>query len=387
MVRQFPVSGPVAMADMLDPYTFDAPSTYINFSSFHEDHNADSWFDRVTNALNTPPNQRPRFETSAVNSEHKRKVLTTLSKEAVSKSTTHFCDVKSPSMRSTRLMSRKHREKLLIKMRESDLENEPPQADSPLCKLKGSRNVLVKPKIAEQQELEKIQELQKNLKKNEHSMKAAITRAGQSLNNGDPPVTKPVDFLCKTNDQLEHGSNQPERNDCNMVNFVASLRRHQLPSVQIPKRGYTIPKPFNLSQGKKRKREEALESSAEKVITFSKRTPARYCLHGHQRELEEEEVPVIKATRTPHYRVLFKLKLLEKRQVDVCPFSFFKRDKERQLQKEKRLDELRKVEVYKFKAQPLPPFYHISPFKKNVRFPSQKERYELETYNVESSPT
>ncbi|XP_041433387.1 targeting protein for Xklp2-A-like isoform X3 [Xenopus laevis] len=349
MVRQFPVSGPVAMADMLDPYTFDAPSTYINFSSFHEDHNADSWFDRVTNALNTPPNQRPRFETSAVNSEHKRKVLTTLSKEAVSKSTTHFCDVKSPSMRS--------------------------------------RNVLVKPKIAEQQELEKIQELQKNLKKNEHSMKAAITRAGQSLNNGDPPVTKPVDFLCKTNDQLEHGSNQPERNDCNMVNFVASLRRHQLPSVQIPKRGYTIPKPFNLSQGKKRKREEALESSAEKVITFSKRTPARYCLHGHQRELEEEEVPVIKATRTPHYRVLFKLKLLEKRQVDVCPFSFFKRDKERQLQKEKRLDELRKVEVYKFKAQPLPPFYHISPFKKNVRFPSQKERYELETYNVESSPT
>ncbi|XP_041432690.1 targeting protein for Xklp2-A-like isoform X1 [Xenopus laevis] len=219
-------------------------------------------------------------------------------------------------MRSTRLMSRKHREKLLIKMRESDLENEPPQADSPLCKLKGSRNVLVKPKIAEQQELEKIQELQKNLKKNEHSMKAAITRAGQSLNNGDPPVTKPVDFLCKTNDQLEHGSNQPERNDCNMVKFVASLRRHQPLSVQIPKRGYTIPKPFNLSQGKKRKREEALESSAEKVISFSKRTPAPYCLHGHQRELEEEEVPVIKATRTPHYRVLFKPKLLEKRQVD-----------------------------------------------------------------------
>ncbi|XP_041436182.1 targeting protein for Xklp2-B-like isoform X2 [Xenopus laevis] len=278
MVRQFPVSGPVAMADMLDPYTFDAPSTYINFSSFHEDHNADSWLDRVTNALNTPPNQRPRFETSAVNTEHKRKVLTTLSKEAVSKSTIHFCDVKSPSMRS--------------------------------------RNVLVKPKIAEQQELEKIQELQKNLKKNEHSMKAAITRAGQSLNNGDPPVTKPVDFLCKTNDQLEHGSNQPERNDCNMVKFVASLRRHQSLSVQIPKRGYTIPKPFNLSQGKKRKREEALESSAEKVISFSKRTPAPYCLHGHQRELEEEEVPVIKATRTPHYRVLFKPKLLEKRQVD-----------------------------------------------------------------------
>ncbi|OCT62532.1 hypothetical protein XELAEV_18043615mg [Xenopus laevis] len=261
-------------------------------------------------------------------------------------------------------MSRKHREKLLIKMRESDLENEPPQADSPLCKLKGSRNVLVKPKIAEQQEFEKIQELQKNLKKNEHSMKAAITRAGQSLNNGDPPVTKPVDFLCKTNDQLEHGSNQPERNDCNMVNFVASLRRHQPPS-----------------------REEALESSAEKVISFYKRTPAPYCLRGHQRELGEEEVPVIKATRTPHYRVLFKPKLVENRQVDVCPFSFFERDKERQLQKEKRLDELRKVEVYKFKAQPLPPFYHVSPFKKKVRLPSQKERFELETYNVESSPT
>nr|8CX6_A Chain A, Targeting protein for Xklp2-A [Xenopus laevis] len=89
-------------------------------------------------------------------------------------------------------------------------------------------------------------------------------------------------------------------------------------------------------------------------------------------------VPVIKATRMPHYGVPFKPKLVEQRQVDVCPFSFCDRDKERQLQKEKRLDELRKDEVPKFKAQPLPQFDNIRLPEKKVKMPTQQEPFDLE---------
>nr|3KND_B Chain B, Targeting protein for Xklp2 [Xenopus laevis] len=51
--------------------------------------------------------------------------------------------------------------------------------------------------------------------------------------------------------------------------------------------GHTVPKPFNLSKGK-RKHEEASDyvSTAEQVIAFYKRTPARYHLRSRQREME-----------------------------------------------------------------------------------------------------
>lgn len=54
---------------------------------------------------------------------------------------------------------------------------------------------------------------------------------------------------------------------------------------------------------------------------------------------------VIKAQPVPHYGVPFKPQMPEARTVEICPFSFDSRDKERQLQKEKKIKELQKGEV------------------------------------------
>uniref|UniRef100_A0A803JW16 Targeting protein for Xklp2 n=1 Tax=Xenopus tropicalis TaxID=8364 RepID=A0A803JW16_XENTR len=533
------------MAEAQDLYTFDAPSTFINFTAFHEDHGADSWFDKVTNAENIPPDQRQLSEIPAVNAEQNGMVEpeeTSPSKETVSESAAHFSDGKSQARRSSRRMSRKHRQKLLVKMRETRLEKETAQSDCPPTKkLKGSstkgartpvirgqprsghgsntsprpkapltlpstptvlkrKNVMVKPKSSEEQELERMQELQKemleNLKKNEHSMKAAISGTGPSVKKSAVPITKPVDFHFKTDDRPKRVADQPKGEEYKEVDFAAALRKH--PPSPVSKAALTVPKPFNLSKGK-RKHEEASEfvSTAEQVISFSKKTPARYHLRSRQRELEgpspvkmvrpkltnpktpllqtkqrlrpvmcksaaeleaeeleriqqykfkaqeldsrilegaqvlprkppvkeptkaigfdleiekriqqrekrdegeeeaftfhsrpcpsklltevvEEEVPAIKATAMPHYGVPFRPKLVQQRQVEVCPFSFSDQDRERLLRKEKRMEELRKEEVHKFKAQPLPEFGHVSLPEKRVKMPTQQEPFVLE---------
>uniref|UniRef100_A0A803JP47 Targeting protein for Xklp2 n=1 Tax=Xenopus tropicalis TaxID=8364 RepID=A0A803JP47_XENTR len=541
------------MAEAQDLYTFDAPSTFINFTAFHEDHGADSWFEQ--NGMVEPEETSP-------------------SKETVSESAAHFSDGKSQARRSSRRMSRKHRQKLLVKMRETRLEKETAQSDCPPTKkLKGSstkgartpvirgqprsghgsntsprpkapltlpstptvlkrKNVMVKPKSSEEQELERMQELQKemleNLKKNEHSMKAAISGTGPSVKKSAVPITKPVDFHFKTDDRPKRVADQPKGEEYKEVDFAAALRKH--PPSPVSKAALTVPKPFNLSKGK-RKHEEASEfvSTAEQVISFSKKTPARYHLRSRQRELEgpspvkmvrpkltnpktpllqtkqrlrpvmcksaaeleaeeleriqqykfkaqeldsrilegaqvlprkppvkeptkaigfdleiekriqqrekrdegeeeaftfhsrpcpsklltevvgvplkkllpvtvphspsfalknrvrlpareekEEEVPAIKATAMPHYGVPFRPKLVQQRQVEVCPFSFSDQDRERLLRKEKRMEELRKEEVHKFKAQPLPEFGHVSLPEKRVKMPTQQEPFVLE---------
>lgn len=59
--------------------------------------------------------------------------------------------------------------------------------------------------------------------------------------------------------------------------------------MRLPK-GPTIPKPFNLSQGNKRKLEETTSeyvSLAEQVEAFQKRTPSRY--HLRSRKSDEGE--------------------------------------------------------------------------------------------------
>lgn len=54
---------------------------------------------------------------------------------------------------------------------------------------------------------------------------------------------------------------------------------------------------------------------------------------------------MIRAQPVPHYGVPFKPQIPEARTVEICPFSFDSRDKERQLQKEKKIKELQKGEV------------------------------------------
>ncbi|XP_030860755.2 targeting protein for Xklp2 isoform X2 [Gorilla gorilla gorilla] len=94
---------------------------------------------------------------------------------------------------------------------------------------------------------------------------------------------------------------------------------------------------------------------------------------------EEDEPVVIKAQPVPHYGVPFKPQIPEARTVEICPFSFDSRDKERQLQKEKKIKELQKGEVPKFKALPLPHFDTINLPEKKVKSVTQIEPFCLET--------
>ncbi|NWH49791.1 TPX2B protein, partial [Fregata magnificens] len=391
-------------------------------------------------------------------------------------------------------------------------------------------------KSTEEQELEKMQQLQREVmelrKKNEESLKAAIAGAGQPVKRTVGQVTKPIDFhFCTENRIKQHVESQPG-NEYKELDFAAVLRKHPPSPGRMPK-GPTIPKPFNLSQGNKRKLEETTSeyvSLAEQVEAFQKRTPSRYHLRsrksdegpvpgklvkarltnpktpvlltkqrfrpatckttaeleaeeiekiqqykfkareldhkifeggpllpkkppvkeltqpigfeleiekriqereskkqqeeehfefhsrpcptkiledvvgvpekkalpvtvpkspvftlksrtrmpGKDEEKEKEVVPVIKANPMPHYGVPFKPKMPEQRHVEVCPFSFDARDRERQIQKEKKIEELQKEEVPKFKALPLPYFDHVKLPEKKVKNPTQPEPFNLQ---------
>uniref|UniRef100_A0A663NCL2 TPX2 microtubule nucleation factor n=1 Tax=Athene cunicularia TaxID=194338 RepID=A0A663NCL2_ATHCN len=389
-------------------------------------------------------------------------------------------------------------------------------------------------KSTEEQELEKMQQLQREVmelrRKNEESLKAAIAGAGQPMKRTTGQVTKPVDFHFCTEDRIKQHAESQSGNEYKEVDFAAVLRKHPPSPVRLPK-GPTVPKPFNLSQGNKRKLEETTSdyvSLAEQVEAFQKRTPSRYHLRsrkseevpgklvkarltnpktpvlltkqrfrpttckttaeleaeeiekiqqykfkareldrkifeggpllpkkipvkeltqpvgfelevekriqereskkqqeeehfefhsrpcptkiledvvgvpekkvlpvtvpkspvftlksrtrtsGRDEEKEKEVVPVIKANPMPHYGVPFKPKMPEQRHVEVCPFSFDARDKERQMQKEKKIEELQKEEVPKFKALPLPYFDCVNLPEKKVKNPTQPEPFNLQ---------
>ncbi|NXY38210.1 TPX2B protein, partial [Pomatorhinus ruficollis] len=393
-----------------------------------------------------------------------------------------------------------------------------------------------KPKSTEEQELEKMQQLQQEVmelrKKNEESLKAAIAGAGQPMKRPVGQVTKPIDFHFCTENRVKQNVESQPGNEYKELDFAAVLRKHPPSPVRMPK-GPTVPKPFNLSQGNKRKLEEATTdyvSFAEQVEAFQKRTPPRYHLRsrkseegsvskkpvkarlthpktpvlrtkqrlrpvtcktaaeleaeeiekiqqykfkarelnhkifeggpllpkkppvkeltqpigfqleidkriqereskkqqeeerfefhsrpcptkiledivgvpekkalpvtvpkspaftlrsrtrvsGREEEKEKEELAVIKANPMPHYGVPFKPKMPEQRHVEVCPFSFDARDRERQIQKEKKIEELQKEEVPKFKALPLPYFDQVKLPEKKVKTPTQPEPFHLQ---------
>ncbi|NWY50194.1 TPX2B protein, partial [Chionis minor] len=399
-------------------------------------------------------------------------------------------------------------------------------------------NVAGKLKSTEEQELEKMEQLQREVmelrKRNEESLKAAIAGAGQPVKRAAGQVTKPIDFhFCTESRIKQHVESQPG-NEYKELDFAAVLRKHPPSPGRMPK-GPTVPRPFNLSQGNKRKLEETPSeyvSLAEQVEAFQKRTPSRYHLRsrksdegevtaemvvakaritnpktpmlltkqrfrpvtckttaeleaeelkkiqqykfkareldhkifeggpllpkkppvkeltqpigfeleiekriqereskkqqeeerfefhsrpcptkiledvvgvpekkalpvtvpkspvftlksrtrtsGRDEEKEKEVVPVIKANPMPHYGVPFKPKMPEQRHVEVCPFSFDARDRERQIQKEKKIEELQKEEVPKFKALPLPYFDHVKLPEKKVKNPTQPEPFNLQ---------
>nr|XP_047906553.1 targeting protein for Xklp2 isoform X4 [Anser cygnoides] len=207
-------------------------------------------------------------------------------------------------------------------------------------------NLAGKLKSTEEQELEKMQQLQREVmelrKKNEESLKAAIAGAGQPVKRTVGQVTKPVDFHFCTDSRIkQHGESQPE-NEYKEVDFAAVLRKHPPSPVRLPK-GPTIPKPFNLSQGNKRKLEETTSeyvSLAEQVEAFQKRTPSRY----HLRSRKSDEGPVsgkpVKARLTNPKTPLLQTK--HRFRPVTCKSAV-----------ELEAEEIEKIQQYKFKAREL----------------------------------
>uniref|UniRef100_A0A4W6E8E7 TPX2 microtubule nucleation factor n=1 Tax=Lates calcarifer TaxID=8187 RepID=A0A4W6E8E7_LATCA len=96
------------------------------------------------------------------------------------------------------------------------------------------------------------------------------------------------------------------------------------------------------------------------------------------RKMEEAKIPSpVKAPPVPHFGLPFKPLLPENRHVEVCPFSFEERERERKALKEKRLEEMRNVEVPQFKAQPLPDFDSVVLPEKKKLEPTKPEPFRL----------
>ncbi|CAN2390668.1 Targeting protein for Xklp2 [Pristimantis euphronides] len=562
------------MSDLQGPYSFDAPSTYFNLQSLQkDDEHADSWFDQVMDMENLPPTADQNTEIFDLGDPTR-----TQTDESAATGTDSGTSKKlTPKPKARRLarLSVHQRSKQMAKIRaERRKEEHPPnkrQRFRPLmCDLlsrnainkgqstsvpetavklkprltlpatptvlKRSINLPLKIKNSEEQELEKMQQLQQELaeklKKNEESMKSALSGAGQPVKKLPAQATKPIDTHFHTDDRMKRLREETSEEQYKPVDFTSELRKHPPSPVHIPKGGRTIPKPFNLSQGSnKRKHEETTGeyiSTAEQVLAFCKKTPQRFHLRSRKKdsagpspgkpvklkltnpktpllqtkqrhrpvtckssaeveaqelaelqqykfkaqelntkileggpilpnkpaakeltkpigfnleiekriqqrekkdveeeafifhskpcpsniltdvvgvpdkkvlpltvpqspafalknrlrvqpsEVKEELAPILKANPMPHYGVPFKPKLVEQREVEMCPFSFTERDRQRMEVKEKKLDQLRNSEVHKFKAQPLPYFDHIALPEKKVKELTHQEPFNLQ---------
>uniref|UniRef100_A0A3B4BHE1 Uncharacterized protein n=1 Tax=Periophthalmus magnuspinnatus TaxID=409849 RepID=A0A3B4BHE1_9GOBI len=85
----------------------------------------------------------------------------------------------------------------------------------------------------------------------------------------------------------------------------------------------------------------------------------------------------IKPPPVPHFGLPFQPKLPEHHQVEVCPFSFDKREQERRALKEKKLEQMRNEDVPTFKAQPLPDFSTVVLPEKKKPEPTKPEPFHL----------
>ncbi|NXS80416.1 TPX2B protein, partial [Erpornis zantholeuca] len=203
-----------------------------------------------------------------------------------------------------------------------------------------------KQKSTEEQELEKMEQLQQEVmelrKKNEESLKTAIAGTGQPTKRRARQVTKPIDFHFCTENRIKQNVESQPGNEYKELDFAAVLRKHPPSPVRMPK-GPTVAKPFNLSHGKKRKLEEATTeyvSFAEQVEAFQKRTPPRY--HLRSRKSEEGSVsgkPVKAQTTHPKSPVL---RTKDRLRPTTCKTAA-----------ELEAEEVEKIQQYKFKAQEL----------------------------------
>ncbi|XP_046724782.1 targeting protein for Xklp2 isoform X1 [Silurus meridionalis] len=140
-------------------------------------------------------------------------------------------------------------------------------------------------KSTEQQELERIEALQKEVaeqrKRNEASFRAALA-GSQPPKKQVLSSTIPKEFNFRSDNRLKNHTDGSETS-YKQCDFTSQLRKHPSSPLKAHK-GSTVPKPFNLSSGNKRKLEETSSyvSMAEQIELFQKRTPTRYHLRSRQ---------------------------------------------------------------------------------------------------------
>ncbi|XP_039354472.1 targeting protein for Xklp2 isoform X2 [Mauremys reevesii] len=230
-------------------------------------------------------------------------------------------------------------------------------------------------KSTEEQELEKMKQLQQETmdlrKKNEESLIAAIAGSGQPVKKTTVQVTKPVDFHFCTDERIKQHTESQPGNEYKKLDFIAALRKHPASPARVVK-GPTVPKPFNLSCGNKRKFEETTSEYvplAQQIENFQKRTPSRY--HLRSRRTDESPIPVkpLKARLTQPKTPLLQTK--QRFRPVTCKSAA-----------ELEAEEIEKLRQYKFKAQELNPRIieggPILPKKPPVKEPTQPIGFDLE---------
>lgn len=228
-------------------------------------------------------------------------------------------------------------------------------------------------KSTEEQELEKSIKMQQEVaemrRKNEAFKKLALAGAGQPVKKPVSQVTKSVNFHFRTDERIKQQPKSQE--EYKEVNFSSELRKHPPSPARVAK-GCTIIKPFNLSQGKKRKFDETSPyvPIAQQVEAFYKRTPNRYHLRSKKDDINllPSKPAVAKISREPQTPVL---QTKQRTRPVTCKSAA-----------DQEAEELEKLQQYKFKARELDPRIleggPILPKKPPVKPPTQPIGFDLE---------
>uniref|UniRef100_A0A8C7QT33 TPX2 C-terminal domain-containing protein n=1 Tax=Oncorhynchus mykiss TaxID=8022 RepID=A0A8C7QT33_ONCMY len=191
-------------------------------------------------------------------------------------------------------------------------------------------------KSSEQQEMERIKTLQKEVadqrKRNEASYRAAMA-------GSQPPkklalaTTVPKEFNFSTDGRVKVGT-LPQHKE---MDFTAQLRKHPSSPAKAPN-GTTVPKPFNLSTGSKRKLEDPAPyvPMAQQIEQFQRRTPTRY--HLRSRQSHERGVPMLWGLKITHPHTPLLMTRQRRRPTAVKSSA------------ELEAEELQKLQQFKFKA-------------------------------------
>ncbi|KAM3833934.1 targeting protein for Xklp2-B-like [Diretmus argenteus] len=263
-------------------YEFDAPSHVFDFEDVDEGDNADRWFEiQASGAAASMATPSRAIEThvedpgpSASSSPPSNLVTSWGDRAPVAAQTKGKLTARVPAQ-PRRVSKRKMREMM----------TSAPVAP-PVKKQKG-------PTSSEEQELDRITNLQRvvaeHRKKNEASYKAAL--AGSQLPKKVAlTTTVPKEFHFSTDDRVKvaTASDTAQKE----VDFIAQLRKHPSSPAKAPK-GATVPKPFNLSVGSKRKADQPADyvPMAQQIQQLQRRTPARYHLRS-RRSQERGPLPV-----------------------------------------------------------------------------------------------